>query len=442
MKKIRLYFWLLTGILERYYKIILISFFGGVLLVVAALNFGPQIVSLIKRSHKVIGLVGNFTPSTLPLNIQRLISSGLTDINESGEVIPAIATAWEITDEGKTYTFHIRSNLYWHDGQKFSAADINYNLKDVEFIPKSLDELQVKLKSQFTPLPSFLSKPVFKKGLVGLGSYKIAAIKLKGDTVANLTLTSAASDLPVLEFKFYSSESVAKIAFQLGEVDRLVEITNPVPLSESKNVKINEVVKYNWYVGVFYNNEDPFLKEKAVRQALTLAIDKPEKNRTSTPLSTKSWAYTNKVKQYDKDLAGAKKIMTKYIGSESATLTISTFNDNVQLSSVIASAWEAIGVASQVQVVSGLPDKYQVLVATQEIPPDPDQYAMWHSTQIENNTNISRYTNVKIDKLLEDGRKETDMEKRKKIYQDFQRYLVEDAPAAFLYHPTTYTIYR
>ena len=48
----------------------------------------------------------------------------------------------------------------------------------------------------------------------------------------------------------------------------------------------------------------------------------------------------------------------------------------------------------------------------------------------------------KIDKLLESGRKESDQEKREKIYFDFQRYLVEDAPAVFLFHPTTYTISR
>ena len=47
-----------------------------------------------------------------------------------------------------------------------------------------------------------------------------------------------------------------------------------------------------------------------------------------------------------------------------------------------------------------------------------------------------------LDKLLEDGRIISDLKKRKEIYQDFQKFLVEDTPAIFLSHPTTYTITR
>jgi len=43
---------------------------------------------------------------------------------------------------------------------------------------------------------------------------------------------------------------------------------------------------------------------------------------------------------------------------------------------------------------------------------------------------------------LEDGRKVYDTEERKKIYQDFQKYLVEEAPAVFLFYPELYTISR
>ena len=79
-------------------------------------------------------------------------------------------------------------------------------------------------------------------------------------------------------------------------------------------------------------------------------------------------------------------------------------------------------------------------MATVDIPKDPDQYSLWHSTQTS--TNVSRLANPRIDKLLEDGRIELDQETRKKIYLDFQRFLVEEVPAVFLYHPEYYTIKR
>ena len=92
------------------------------------------------------------------------------------------------------------------------------------------------------------------------------------------------------------------------------------------------------------------------------------------------------------------------------------------------------------QVSSVTPTEYDAFLVIFDIPPDPDQYTLWHSTQA--GSNISRYKNPRIDKLLEDGRLNLDTEARKKIYLDFQRFLLEDAPAAFLFHPTWYTISR
>jgi peptide/nickel transport system substrate-binding protein len=104
--------------------------------------------------------------------------------------------------------------------------------------------------------------------------------------------------------------------------------------------------------------------------------------------------------------------------------------------------WAAIGVNTNIQVSNTPPQNFQTLLAIQAIPSDPDQYSFWHSTQSA--SNITNYHNSKesqrIDKLLEDGRRTLDQDERKKIYLDFQRFLVEDCPVIFLYHPVTYTI--
>ena len=73
------------------------------------------------------------------------------------------------------------------------------------------------------------------------------------------------------------------------------------------------------------------------------------------------------------------------------------------------------------------------------LPHDPDQYALWHSGQTNN---ISKYKSMRIDKLLEDGRSITDAEKRVNIYSDFQKYLIDDSPATFVYFPYVYTLSR
>jgi len=439
-KKIRYYFWLIIGIFKRYIKVIIGTFLLGTLLLVIFVKFGPILSNLTQSTHQIIGMVGNYTPTNLPYSVLRLISLGLTDINEAGEPMPAIATSWKISEDKKTYTFTLRDDLYWHDGKKFTAYDVNYNLKDVNFIPIKNSELEVKLKNSFSPLPNLLSKALFKKGMIGLGSYKIKEIKLKGENITYLKLESLANDLPFIEIKFYASESQAKEAFKLGEVNVLDEMTDASPFNNWPNMTIKKNSKYNRYVGIFFNLNDQELKTKETRQGLSYAIDKPENNRVSTPLSVKSWAYTNRVKQYDKDVAQAEKLLADLIASQSGELTLSTINPYLSTAQLIKSQWEDLGIKTKIKVENGLPENFQVLLMALDIPTDPDQYAYWHSTQTT--TNITGYSNPKIDKLLEDGRQQTDKEERLATYYDFQRYLVEDAPAIFLYYPETYTIIR
>ena len=107
---------------------------------------------------------------------------------------------------------------------------------------------------------------------------------------------------------------------------------------------------------------------------------------------------------------------------------------------LIQKDWQMIGVKVNLQVISNVPTEYQALLAIYSISGDPDQYSLWHSTQTQ--TNITHYSNPRIDKLLEDGRTTIGVQERKLIYLDFQRFLVEDSPAIFLYYPTTYTIDR
>jgi peptide/nickel transport system substrate-binding protein len=91
--------------------------------------------------------------------------------------------------------------------------------------------------------------------------------------------------------------------------------------------------------------------------------------------------------------------------------------------------------------VTNFPDtsNFQALLIGQEIPPDPDQYQLWHSEQ---STNFTKYKNTRIDALLEKGRKTAQKNERKAIYQEFQQFLLEDAPAIFTRHLESFDIKR
>ena len=56
------------------------------------------------------------------------VFEGLTRIGPAGEVMPALAESWEISDDGKTYTFKLREGVTFHDGTSFEAEDVKFSL--------------------------------------------------------------------------------------------------------------------------------------------------------------------------------------------------------------------------------------------------------------------------------------------------------------------------
>jgi peptide/nickel transport system substrate-binding protein len=102
-------------------------------------------------------------------------------------------------------------------------------------------------------------------------------------------------------------------------------------------------------------------------------------------------------------------------------------------------SWKKIGMQVRIEEVDSLPSDFQMYLGDFTLPRDPDQYTVWHSNQVNN---ITKFKNLRIDKLLEDGRQTTDFQTRQKIYFDFQKYLLDEQPASFLFFPYVYEITR
>ena len=57
------------------------------------------------------------------------VYEGLTRIDESGVVLPGLAESWDITDEGRTYIFHLRAGVVFSDGTAFDSADVKFTFE-------------------------------------------------------------------------------------------------------------------------------------------------------------------------------------------------------------------------------------------------------------------------------------------------------------------------
>jgi peptide/nickel transport system substrate-binding protein len=443
LRKGRLVFLIVQELSHKYTRALALGFVSGLVL---SLGFF-RLLPIIKQQWFIpvdrIGMVGDFTPATLPLTIQEYISEGLTNVRPDGTLEPGLATSWTATDSAKTFIFTLRPDVVWHSGKQVTAADINYNIRNVTFSPIDQFTLRASLKAPYSAFSVVVSKPLFLNALVGFGQYRVSNIQLKGNSIVYLKLVpSAGSQAREREYRFYTTEAEAILAYKLGEINELDDLSAPGDLTNWGKSHVAGETNYTRIISVYFNVTNPLVSDKSVRQALTYAIPyRSDLERAYSPISKLSWAYSDNIKKYTFDLATAKKLFgNTEEGTSSAHVTISTFAPYLSDAQSIAASWTALGLPTDVRVENSVPTDYQVLLSAQDVPPDPDQYPLWHSTQTA--TNITNYANVKIDKLLEDGRQEMDITKRKTIYADFQRYITEDVPAAFLYYATSYSVKR
>lgn len=432
MKQIRYIFKLTVAFISRFKGIIFIGVFLGFLFFIFLRFISPLIFS---RNVEKIGITGRFLVSNLPQSVVSYIGEGLTKVDSEGNLQPGLAESWENKDDGKTWIFHLASDKLWQDGKKVDATTINYNFEDVTVEKPDAQTLIFKLSSAFSPFPTVVTKPAFKKGLLGTGDWKVTKLSLAGSYVEKLVIQNDDGDRKI--FKFYPTEERTKLAFKLGNVDFIWDLIEVAPFDNWTTAQVKEKTNLDRYVAVFFNTQSGAVADKALRQALSYAIDKDTLGsvRALGPINPQSWAYNPQIKPYDYDVARAKDL----IKNEPEVKLITT-PVLLPIAEQIEKYWSAVGVKTTVQVTSSLPEEYDAFLAIYDIPVDPDQYALWHSTQVA--TNISHYTSPRIDKLLEDGRLEQSREKRREIYLDFQRFLLEDAPAVFLYHPVSYNVTR
>lgn len=441
-RRIRFYHHIIKAFWRKRKKLFVLGFLFGI----ASFFLVFYLFNISQKKVEKIGLVGKFTINELPLEIQELISDGLTKIDENGSPKPSLASSWEVKNDGKEYIFTLKDNLFWQDKKELLASDVNLKFSDVATAPIDRKTIKFMLKEPFPPFLTVVSKPIFRTGLLGTGEYKVTGITKNGQTIEKLTLVPVKDKTkPKKIFRFYPTEETARNGFKLGEVNLLKDIIRPEDLLEWKKVEVAPEIKINLFTAVFFNTNNPFLGEKSTRQALAYALKKDWPSRALNSINPSSWAYNKDVKPYDYNLENAKKLLeNKTDNSQNSSgvlkeIELSTFSSLLPIAEQIKKDWEELGVATKIKVINSVSEDFQALLAIQEIPSDPDQYLFWHSTQT---TNISHYKSPKIDKLLEDGRKTFEEDKRKPIYQDFQRFLVEDTPVIFLFHPTVYNISR
>ncbi|MEI8067810.1 MAG: ABC transporter substrate-binding protein [Candidatus Shapirobacteria bacterium] len=417
----------------------------GCILGALIFTFRAQILNFVnspKFQTKIIGIQGLYTVDNIPEGIISKISYGLTiNSNDDKPEISPIVKSLQIENNNLDYIFTLNQNLYWQNGKKLTTNDINYQIEGITVTPMSNNTIKVSVKNSFVPLLTTLTKPLFKKPLIGLGDYKIQSITYQEGYIKALKLTPMDKNKVSLTYRFYSNAKDLNDAYKIGTVDEIQVDSLAPELTKWNNTKITqEIVVDKKYSAIFFNTKK--IENKQLRQALAYATPKTnDKNeRCISPISPLSWAYNGTVKDYNYNPSRAKELFDK---NKIEKISIAVTDRNLlSTAEEIKNAWKSIlGVETTITIENQIDlNNFDTILSYGSIPHDPDQYVFWHSTQI--NTNITKFNNSRIDKLLEDGRQAFDQQERKTIYQDFQKFLLEESPVIFLSYPTTFTISR
>jgi peptide/nickel transport system substrate-binding protein len=389
-----------------------------------------------------------------------------------------------LTVDDVLFTFNTARSLaqdYGFDSVGVSLIGVDIEKKDDNTVVFSLEEPNptfFEAVSLFIVPESRLGEErldelpfnMFARYPLGSGRYKVVRTEQNAVYLVQNEYDDYVSDVKEIVFKVFPDQKSMEMSFRIGALDAvggwdldLLSFTE-----EYSNVQeFSKVENYRTKL-MFFNTRKEALEEKEIRVGLSYIIDRESLIEDSNlgasirkgPFSEDSWAFNEgveyysynaeKATEYFNNLGFEKNEESGYFESgegEILSFTLSYF-DSVTNERVVSTLKEMLkeeGIVLKSEKLS-YNQITQEIIATRdfdillyeiETTIDPDQYNLWHSLKSSHpDLNISGYSYERVDILLEDARKSLDRKVRKEKYDLFQRYLMADAPAIFLYNPT------
>lgn len=257
-------------------------------------------------------------------------------------------------------------------------------------------------------------------------------------------------------FKVIPESSVRNADLETGHV----HIADPIQPNEVAGINNSDFAKVNQkassslaYLG-FNTEKEPFNDPK-VRQAISMLVNKEDISEgvydgfgvlAKGPLAPGIFGYNEDAKPVEYNVEEAKKLLEEAGYADGFKSSIWT-NDNPQrqqIAVLIQEELKKVNVEVDINVMefgaylektaNGEHDMFILGWSNPTGDADYGMYALFHSAQKGSPGNRSFYENKEVDKLLDEGRRESDPEKRIEIYNKVQEHLIEDAPMVYLIH--------
>ncbi|KAB2334688.1 ABC transporter substrate-binding protein [Cytobacillus depressus] len=416
------------------------------------------------------------------------IMNSLVKIDDGYNILPDLAETWDISEDGKKYTFHLFKGVKWHDGEPFKSKDVKWTIdtiiKEKGFIVNQLgsidnietpddDTVVINLKEPNAAILSILSgalimpshlyegtdwvtNPV-NKNPVGTGAFKLKEHNRGVSVVleANKDYFRGAPKIDKLIFSVIPDENTVVQSFLNGEVDVIDYSSAITPaavpgLEKRDDVKIVKTLSNSRQYMIANTAKKPW-DDVRVREALALAIDRDELVAKAhkgygwraegfyTPAV--EWAYNDKDLMPERDIEKAKQLLDEAgltpdsngVRMKDLEILIFQFPVFADIAKVVQANLKEIGIESKISSLeySAWDEKvrsgdYEITILGGNHGIDPE--GLFVRVGTEGSMNLMNYSNPEIDNLLAEGLRVTDQNERAVIYKKIQTIMSEEFP--------------
>jgi peptide/nickel transport system substrate-binding protein len=423
--------------------------------------------------------------NTTAARVGMLIFDGLIYNDPSVNPQPQLAASWDNPDD-KTWIFHLRQGVTFHNGKTLTATDVKYTFDAIRDPANnapyrsryaSIDSVeavddytvQFNLNKPFAAILVYMDLGILPEGAldnpdfgfapIGTGPYKLTEYVLNSVSrlEANPSYWGGVPGTAKINVHVINDNSVRIAALQSGDVDFVCSplSANDLPAVENDpNLKMEKTASLGiTYIG--FSMKHPVLSDLAVRQAIAYMADKESIAKNfyngmdipgQTPLQHISWAASPSLHGYEfsrekaiqtladagwKDSNGDG-VLDK--NGQSLSFTLATHTDDTsryQVVEYMQNALQSIGMKVDVSVTEWalfsedmMQNRTQAWVAGWLNLLDPDRmFDMFHSTS---GSNYGQYYNAEVDRLLEEARASFNQEERKANYQKAAQIVTDE----------------
>lgn len=433
----------------------------------------------------------------------QLLYNGLVRLDDQARIVPDLATSWE-TPDATTYVFHLRRDVQFHDGTPLTAADVYYTFSSLidpslqspkrasfdkirEIDVLSDHTIRFVLSESYAPfltnnmtlgiLPQPRNdRPTASPDKHPVGTGPFAFEKREPNVALHLRAHAdyfeGKPDLDGVVLRVLPDAMVRLFELQKGNIDFLQNALPPdvlEQLHDDSRFQILKTAGTNYtYLGL--NCRDPILRHVQVRQALAHAIDRQAliqhvlqglAQPANGILPAGHWAYAAPVSHYPFDPERAGQLLDQAgfpdpdgTGPQPRfRLLYKTSQNDIgrRIAEVIQEALRGIGIAVDIRsyewgtfygdIRAG---NFQLYALTWVGVTEPDIFHYtFHSQSIPPaGANRGRYVNPRLDQLLDQGRRVTSLDERRKLYHEVQRIVATELPYVPLWHQTNVAVLR